>query len=71
MIPDPLLSDLRARFGDRFSTAAAVRDHHSRAESHHAPVMPDAVVFPVSTEEVQAVVRACAPYKVPMTAFGA
>ena len=71
MIPDELLSELRSLLGDRCSTGAAVRDHHSRAESHHAGVLPDAVVFPVSTDDVQAIVRACVRRRCPMTAFGA
>ena len=71
MIADALLTDLRSLLGDRLSTGAAVRDHHSRSESHHAAVQPDAVVFPLSTDEVQSVVRACARHRCPMTAFGA
>jgi D-lactate dehydrogenase (cytochrome) len=71
MIPDALLTRLRDALGDRVSTGAAVRDHHSRGESHHHAVVPDAVVFPTSTLEVQAIVAACADHRVPMTAFGA
>ena len=71
MISDALLAELRSLLGDRLSTGAAVRDHHSRSESHHAAVQPDAVVFPVSTEDVQSLVRACARHTCPMTAFGA
>ena len=32
-------------FGERFSTADAVRDHHGRDESPYPPLPPDAVVF--------------------------
>ena len=71
MIPDALLVRLRDLLGDRVSTGGAVRDHHSRGESHHAPVLPDAVVFPSSTDEVQAIVAACADHRCPMTPFGA
>jgi D-lactate dehydrogenase (cytochrome) len=71
MIPDALLDRLRGLLGDRLSTGAAVREHHSRGESHHHPVLPDAVAFPLSTDEVQAIVAACAAGRVPMTAFGA
>jgi D-lactate dehydrogenase (cytochrome) len=68
---DALLTRLRERLGDRVSIGDAVRQHHSRGESHHEGVLPDAVVFPASTEEVQAVVSACAEHRCPMTAFGA
>jgi D-lactate dehydrogenase (cytochrome) len=71
-VPDPaaLIDQLRGLLGDRVSTADAVREHHSHAESWHAPAKPDAVVFPLSTDEVAAVVRVCAEHRVPMVPFG-
>ncbi len=66
-----LFSALRALLGDRATAAAAVRDHHSRGESHHTPGAPDVVTFPTSTEEVSAIVRICAERKVPIVPFGA
>jgi D-lactate dehydrogenase (cytochrome) len=71
VIPEGLLSALRAIVGDRAATGQSVRDLHSHGESHHRPVLPDAVVFPVSTDEVAAIVRACASHDVPMTPYGA
>jgi D-lactate dehydrogenase (cytochrome) len=68
---DVLLTKLRDQLGDRLSTGESVREIHSRGESHHAGVLPDAVVFPTSTQEVQAIVRSCAEFRCPMTAFGA
>jgi len=65
-----IIDTLRSFLGDRVSTADAVRDHHSHAESWHAPARPDAVVFPLSTDEVSATVRACAAARVPMVPFG-
>ncbi len=65
-----LVADLRAVLGDRVSTAAAVRDHHSHGESWHASAEPDAVVFPETTDEVRAVVRACASHGAPIIPFG-
>ena len=67
---DAVIAALRPRFGDRLSTAQAVRDQHGRDESWHAPAPPDAVVFAESVEEVQAVVRACAQERVPIIPFG-
>ena len=69
-VPPTLIDALRAQLGDRLSTADAVRDHHSHAESWHAPARPDAVVFPLSTAEVAAIVGACAASGVPMVPFG-
>src|SRR5207249_11993785 len=71
VMDETLLTRLRGLLGDRFSTGASVRELHSRGESHHAAVLPEAVAFPISTSEVQAVVAACADYRCPMTPFGA
>ncbi|MDP2053777.1 MAG: FAD-binding protein, partial [Acidobacteriota bacterium] len=65
-----MIDELRSLLGDRVSTAEAVREHHSHGESWHAAGMPDAVVFPVSTEEVSAIVRICAAHGTPIVAFG-
>jgi D-lactate dehydrogenase (cytochrome) len=66
-----IASRLRDLLGDRATTAAAVRDHHSRGESYHAPAPPDIVAYPESTDEVSAVVRLCAEHGVPIVPFGA
>jgi D-lactate dehydrogenase (cytochrome) len=66
----PVIEELRRQFGDRLSTAAAVREQHGKDESYHTPAAPDAVVFARSTEEVAAVVRLCAQHKVPVIPFG-
>ena len=63
--------ELHDRFGDRYSTAAAVRAHHGKDDSHHPPVPPDGVVFAESTEEVAFAVRACARHRTPVIPFGA
>ncbi len=71
LLPAALAAELSALLGGRFSVSPAVRDHHSRDESHHAPEAPDAVAFPTSTEEVRAIVGACARHRVPVVSFGA
>ncbi len=67
---DALVAELRTLLGDRISTAAAVREQHGRDESYHPVAAPDAVVFPHSTDDVAAVVRACAGHRVPVVPFG-
>ena len=68
---DPaIIAALRARFGDRLSTAPAVRTQHGKDESYHAAHAPDAVVFARSTEEVAETVKLCAAHKVPVIAYG-
>jgi len=69
-LPAPLISTLTQRFGDRFSTAAAVREHHGRDESPYAPVPPDAVVQVESTDEVVFVVQQAAAHRVPLIPYG-
>ena len=71
VVNEELLAVLRSQLGDRVSTAAAVRDHHSRGESYHQAPPPDLVVYPRTTDEISAVVRACAERRVPMIPFGA
>jgi D-lactate dehydrogenase (cytochrome) len=67
---EAVIAALKQRFGDRLSTAPAVREQHGRDESYHAAAPPDAVVFAESTEEVAAIVGLCAAHKVPVIAFG-
>ena len=56
--------------GDRLATAQAARAHHGQDESHHAQSLPDAVAFPLSTEEVAAIAAVCHGHHVPMVPFG-
>ena len=67
---DPLLSELRALLGERLSTSEAVRRQHGKDESFHEVAAPDAVAFATSTEEVAAIVAACARHKTPVIAYG-
>lgn len=66
----PVLEGLKRLFGDRVSTAAAVREQHGKDESYHEPHAPDAVVFAHSAEEVAEAVKLCAAHKVPVIPFG-
>jgi len=69
-LPEAFSAAVRERFGDRFSTAGAVREHHGRDESVFPPVPPQAVVFAHSTEEVAALVRLAALHRVPVIPYG-
>ena len=40
-----VVAELRDRFGERLSTAAAVREQHGKGVTWHAGHPPDAVVF--------------------------
>ncbi len=67
---DAFLASLRELFGDRLSTSQAMREHHGRDESSYDPMLPDAVVFAQSTQEVAAAVALCNEYKVPVIPYG-
>jgi D-lactate dehydrogenase (cytochrome) len=69
-LSDDLNAALASRFGQRFSTSLAVREHHGKDASYHPSMPPDAVVFAESTAEVAETVRLCASAKVPVIAFG-
>jgi D-lactate dehydrogenase (cytochrome) len=69
-LPQTLLDQLSAQFGERLSVEQAVRERHGRGESFHPVAPPDAVVFARSTEDVCAAVRACAAHGVPIVPFG-
>jgi D-lactate dehydrogenase (cytochrome) len=65
-----LLAALARAFGQRVSTAEAVRAHHGRDESPFDPQPPDAVVFAESTEDVRTTIELCARYGVPVIPYG-
>jgi len=69
-LPARLVKELQALLGDRFTQAAAVRQQHGKDESYHPSMPPDAVAFARTTDEVQAIVKACARDKVPVIPFG-
>jgi D-lactate dehydrogenase (cytochrome) len=68
--PAAMLDALKALFGERCSTAAAVRHQHGRGESVYDAAPPDAVLFCESTEEVAFAVRLAHEHAVPVIPFG-
>jgi D-lactate dehydrogenase (cytochrome) len=69
-VPAAMLEALRARFGDRCSTAKAVCEQHGRDESAYPLTPPEVVVFCESTDDVAAVVKLADLHAVPVIAFG-
>ncbi|WGF90646.1 FAD-binding oxidoreductase [Marinivivus vitaminiproducens] len=61
---------LRPVLGERLSTVLSVRAHHGQDQSYHPAALPDAVAFARSTEEVAAVVAACAEQRVAVVPYG-
>ncbi|MBQ0961692.1 FAD-binding protein [Ideonella sp. 4Y11] len=68
--PAALIDALRQRFGERLSTALAVRQQHGRDESPFDVAPPDAVVFCESTQDVADAVTLAAAHRVPVIPFG-
>ena len=69
-VPAAMLAALQQRFGERCSSAAAVREQHGRDESPFEVSPPDAVVFAESTDEVAFAVALAAQHSVPVIPFG-
>ncbi|MEM7020804.1 MAG: FAD-linked oxidase C-terminal domain-containing protein [Pseudomonadota bacterium] len=61
---------LESLLGDRFTTSRGICAAHGTDISHFDPQPPDAVVFPETTAEVQAIVKACAATKTPIVPYG-
>ena len=69
-VPMAMLEALSTRFGNRCSTALAVREQHGRDESPIDAPPPEVVVFCESTEEVAAIVTLADAHAVPVIPFG-
>jgi len=70
-VPPAMLDALKARFGERCSTAMAVRMQHGRDESPLDAPPPEVVVFCESTDDVVAVVTLADQHAVPVIPYGA
>jgi len=70
-LPQSFLDGLEAIFKDRLHLGQAMRLQHGESESHFETMLPDAVVFAHSTEEVVALVKLCNQHDVPLVPFGA
>jgi D-lactate dehydrogenase (cytochrome) len=69
-MPAEMLDALRTRFGDRCSTAMAVRELHGRDESPFDVPPPDAVVYCESNQDVIDAVRLADRFGVPVIPYG-
>lgn len=65
------VSRLRERFGASLTMSASMLEQHGASEAHFEPMLPDAVVFARSTEDVVDLVRLCVAADVPIVPFGA
>jgi D-lactate dehydrogenase (cytochrome) len=65
-----VIAELTREFGNRCVTSKAVREQHANTLTWTENQPPDAVVYPMTTEEVVQIVKLCATHKVPIIAFG-
>ena len=75
MTPDPArvaaaIHALKSTLGDRLKTGQSVRDQHGHGEAYRETIPPDAVAFPLTTEEVSAVAATCSRFRVPLIPYG-
>jgi D-lactate dehydrogenase (cytochrome) len=69
-VPPALIEALKERFGERCSTALAVREQHGRDESSFQAPPPAAVVFAESAQDVADAVRLASAHDTPVIPFG-
>lgn len=68
---DTVIEAARAFLGDRITTNATLRDHHSHGQDTQTPVLPDAVAFVETSEEVARLLALCHADRVPVVPWGA
>ena len=67
---DSVIAAAREVLGDRITTNAGLRDHHSHGQDTAPPVQPDAVAFIETTEEASRLLALCHAAGVPVVPFG-
>ena len=65
------LATLQERFAERCHLGEAMLQQHGSNEAHFDVVLPDAVVFAQSTDDVVDLVNLCVAFEVPIVPFGA
>jgi len=67
---DAAIAEVKSLLGERLSQGQSVRETHSHDEAYTTPVLPDAVAYPQTTEEVAEIVKICARHKCPLVPYG-
>lgn len=73
-MPEPVDSVIEAAcgfLGERITTNATLREHHSHGQDAQPPVLPDAVAFIETSEEAARLLALCHAEHVPVVAWGA
>lgn len=69
--PEALQKLQRIVSTDRFSLTEADREQHSKDQSSHQGHLPDAIIWPMNTAEVSAILRTANKYEFPIVGWGA
>lgn len=67
---DAALAELASFLGDRLARSKSERAAHGTSETWFPEILPDAVAWPETTEEVSRIVATCARHGCPVTAWG-
>ncbi|MES5099669.1 FAD-linked oxidase C-terminal domain-containing protein [Agrobacterium sp. BA1120] len=65
-----VLDVLKQQLGDKLQTGQSFREQHAHTTTYLTTQLPDGVVFAENSDDVKAVVTACAQHKVPVIPFG-
>ena len=68
---ETVIEGARAFLGERITTNATLREHHSHGQDTQPPVLPDAVAFIETSEEAARLLALCHNAHVPAVAWGA
>jgi D-lactate dehydrogenase (cytochrome) len=66
-----VIASARDFLGERITTNATLREHHSHGQDTQPPVLPDAVAFIETSDEAARVLALCNTNRVPVVAWGA
>jgi D-lactate dehydrogenase (cytochrome) len=69
-VPPDMMAALKAHFGERCSTALALREQHGRGESVYDAAPPEAVLFCESNDDVVFAVKLAHEHAVPVIPYG-
>ena len=68
---DTVIAAAREFLGERITTNATLREHHSHGQDTQPPVLPDAVAFIETSDEAARLLALCNDVHVPVVAWGA
>jgi D-lactate dehydrogenase (cytochrome) len=68
---EAVIDAARAFLGERMTTNKSLLEQHAHGEDSNPPVLPDAVAFVQTTDEVSRLLALCYAHNVPLVPFGA